>query len=327
MAGSISDISEIKRIEEQLAKEATHDRLTGLPNRVLLMEHLEQAMHNAKQRPNHGFALLFLDFDRFKLINDSLGHDAGDELLRQIADRLNDHADSTHANQREVSVTNARLGGDEFVVLLENVVDVNSAQVVAERLLKALSKPYWLAEQEMSSTASIGIVMGSANYEQAEQVVRDADMAMYEAKRTGKACYVVFDEDMQRKMQRRLNLEIDLRQAIDMKSLHLEFEPIVDLQTGGVQAVEVHACWEHPDYGCIDTKEINSLAESSGVAYQLTKWSLDAACQEICQWKQMGSLSPIAFNLNLTPKQFGLTNLPQMVFAALNRYRLPGSCL
>ena len=197
MAGSISDITELKAIQEQLSYDALHDQLTGLPNRTLLRDRLEQTLLK-QNRTNNSYSLMFIDFDRFKFVNDSFGHETGDELLRQIAHRLREclrSVDSVCANPK--GKLSARMGGDEFVVLLEEMARPEDALLVADRLLFSLNQPYQLGDHELKSTASIGIVLGDPTYCSADEVLRDADIAMYEAKRRGKARYVVFGDSMQ----------------------------------------------------------------------------------------------------------------------------------
>jgi diguanylate cyclase (GGDEF)-like protein/PAS domain S-box-containing protein len=232
MAGSISDITPLKQIEEKLAHDALHDRLTGLPNRSLLHDRLEAAIAR-HFRSGRSYAVLFLDFDRFKMINDNLGHDAGDALLKQIAKRLCKCVRAVDSvNRNAIGNLNARLGGDEFVVLLEDFEKGEDAATVADRLLKVLAAPFQLGQRQTYSTASIGIVIGHSGYARADDVLRDADAAMYEAKRSGKACYVVFDDSMRPEIEQDQQLEYDRRLAIDARPLGLPEEPVVNPESG-----------------------------------------------------------------------------------------------
>ena len=328
MAGSISDITEIKNIEAQLATEATHDRLTGLPNRVLLLDRLGRAFERMKSQARP-FALLFLDFDRFKLINDSMGHEAGDELLRQIAARLTEgvsSADSLSNMFQENTI--ARLGGDEFVVLLEDVFSRDDVLAVADRLLQTLAQSYRIGGQEVSSTASIGVVLGSPAYDRADDVMCDADMAMYEAKRSGKGCYVVFDKAAQRRRQLRTQLKSDLKLAIETNQMQIEYEPIIDLHSGVSQSLEALLCWHHPRHGRIESADFVPIAEESGWASELATWMLNTVCGQLQDWRrEYGDRMPAELNINLSPKQFVLPNLPDIVSVALDRFNIQPSWL
>ncbi len=328
MAGSISDITAFKKIEQQLATDATHDRLTGLPNRVLLLDRVERAMDRMKHHERL-YAVLFLDFDRFKLINDSLGHEAGDDLLRQIAARLNHcvgHDDS--ARRDSIRSLSARLGGDEFIVLLEDISSSDDVFIIAERLLRTLADPYQLGDQEVCSTASIGVVVGCPSYDRADEVVRDADTAMYEAKRNGKGRYVLFDETMRNRVQRRRQLEEDLHRAIETDGLRLEYEPIVDLQSGTTHSLEAHVCWQHPVYGDVARSEFMPIAEESGLPICLAKWMLRAVCGQLQQWqREQADAVPSALSINLSPKQFAVPSLARVVSQILDEFKVEPCCL
>ncbi|MFM2095029.1 MAG: hypothetical protein RIS70_2153, partial [Planctomycetota bacterium] len=328
MAGSISDITAFKQIEEQLAMDARHDRLTGLPNRVLLLERLQHCIERSK-RNNSAYAVMFLDFDRFKLINDSLGHEAGDELLRQIAVRLRENTRALDcASRASAGHVSARLGGDEFVVLLEEMAAAGDAQIVAERLLAAFEKPYNLSGQRAYSTASIGIVLGDPLYQRAEDVLRDADTAMYEAKRHGKARYVIFDEPMRHRVKRRQELERDLHHAIENSELRLDCEPVVDLESGRMHSIEFQLWWQHAVMGRVDALEFMPIAEESGISGPLATWTLRAACKQFVDWKnQLGSQSPRAFCVNLSRKQFQQPGLPQEIVELLTEWQIEPNCL
>jgi diguanylate cyclase (GGDEF)-like protein/PAS domain S-box-containing protein len=305
------DITDRKRAEDELTRAARLDKLTGLPSRGLLLDRLRETIARARESENYRYALMFLDFDRFKLINDSLGHDAGDDLLRQIAARLRGNIRSIHSVSRsEIGNTAARLGGDEFVVLLDEVELHSDVLVIAKRLLSAFAQPYRLATQDVYSTASIGIVNGGPEYEQAEDVLRDADTAMYEAKRAGKARYVVFDTSMRERLQRRVRLESDLRKAIENGELSLACQPIVSLSTGEILSVEMLLRWMHPTEGLIEPGEFVPIAEESDLMYGLSEWVLVTGCQHMAAWIQtLGSAAPATVSINLSRRQFAMPGL------------------
>jgi diguanylate cyclase (GGDEF)-like protein len=305
------------RDEAQAA--ARLDKLTGLPNRALLLDRLQAQLDRARSDPEQSFALMFLDFDRFKIINDSLGHKAGDALLRAIAERLRWHvrADDSIVRLTEGN-TAARLGGDEFVVLLSETKGVPEATSVAQRLLAILAQPYQVEEHEVHSTASIGIVISSSEYAAAEDMLRDADTAMYEAKRIGKARFVVFDASMRLQVQRRLQLETDLRKAIQAGQLFLEYQPIVSLSTGAITSAEALLRWQHPVLGPISPAEFVPIAEDTGLIMPIGEWVLRAGCRQMAAWQQsLGSAAPATLSINLSRRQFSLTNLDELIHEVL----------
>jgi len=305
LAVTFDDVTEQRRTEDKLRHAAYHDALTGLPNRKLLTEHLTHAIHRAQRLPEYRFAVLFLDFDRFKIINDSLGHEAGDQLLLQITQRLRD-------NLRELDTTArlgqghlpSRLGGDEFVVLLEGIGDDHTAALVAQRLLDAFSKPYQIMGHEVTSTASIGIVVSDPRYTRPDDILRDADNAMYQAKISGKARYVVFDEHMHKAIVNRLTLENDLRSAVEAEAFQLVYEPIVCLRTGQLEGIEALIRWPHPRRGEVPPDQFISLAEELGLIVPLGRWVLREACRtfmRICQ--EYPDCAPKFINVNVSRGQ------------------------
>jgi diguanylate cyclase (GGDEF)-like protein len=302
---TFGDVSGRKRTENELRHQAQHDALTNLPARSMLTDRLAQAITRAKRLPNYKFAVLFLDFDRFKIINDSLGHDVGDQLLIAISERL-------RANLRELdtparigdSHLPARLGGDEFVVLLDGIVDARDALLVAERLQQALSKPYILEGHEVISTASIGIVFSDGNYERPDDILRDADTAMYQAKSSGKARHVVFDEHMHSEVIQRLNLEKELRRAADQNEFSLNYQPIVSLETAQVRGFEALIRWNHPERGVISPAQFIGLAEELGLIVPIGEWVLREACMQLRRWqKECQGTRRLSMTVNLSKKQ------------------------
>lgn len=309
------DISSLKLAERELIHAARLDKLTGLPNRGLFLDRLQQAMARARRTPDQNYAVMFLDCDRFKIINDSLGHTVGDALLVGVATRLRDQVrdvDSVSADLEGPS--SARLGGDEFVVLLDGVRSVADVVAVADRLLHALAQPYQLGPHEVYSTASIGIVIGDPSYACAEDVVRDADTAMYESKRLGRSRYTLFDASMRQRVQRHLRLESELRKAIGTSQLWLTYQPIVSLSTGAFVGVEALMRWRHPVEGQVEPTEFIPIAEESDLILTLGHWALSEACRQFVAWQhQLGSLAPRNVSINVSRRQFALADLPQTV--------------
>jgi diguanylate cyclase (GGDEF)-like protein/PAS domain S-box-containing protein len=279
--GSVGDVTDRVRLGRQLRRAARVDRLTRLPNRASLLKRLRRVIRSKRADGGSHFALLFLDFDRFKIVNDSLGHDAGDELLVQIASRIRANLRTRDEVLRLSSGTAARLGGDEFVVLLEGLQAPEDAVSVAERLLVVLSEPYLIKSFRVVSTASIGIAPGDPRYDRAEDLLRDADTAMYEAKSNCRGSLAVFDESMRLRVRRRMQLEQGLRQAIDQDQLYLLYQPIVCLRTGSVVSVEALVRWDHPELGRIPPAEFIPIAEECGLIVPLGERVLDRAFEEI----------------------------------------------
>lgn len=296
IAGSLTDISREKESESALRRQAQHDKLTGLPNRTLLTEMVRTSLARTERDDDYSFAILFLDFDRFKIINDSLGHEYGDMLLVNIAQQL-------RVQLRTVD-TAARLGGDEFVILLDGIDGVGGAIEVANRLLDKFSDPHNLKGHEVISTASIGIVTSSSKYRRAEDMIRDADTAMYQAKASGKARYVLFDKDMHTQALQRLNLEKDLRKAIAMGQMWVAYQPIVDLETAALRGFEALLRWEHPELGPVNPEEFINIAEETGEIVEIGNWVLRQACRQHVKWKQQHPHAGDLFmNINISKRQ------------------------
>lgn len=323
------DITDRRNMEEELRAAASTDKLTGLPNRALFLDRLQQAVLRAKRLPDYRFAVLFLDFDRFKIINDSLGHKSGDMLLQEAGVRLRSVVRTNDSLSRfATGNTTARLGGDEFVVLLDGIQQVADAQLVADRLLSALARPYHLGEHEVYSTASIGIVTSEIAADSAEDILRDADTAMYEAKLAGKGRYMVFDVSMRQRVQQRLVLENDLRRAVEHGQFFLEYQPIVSLETMEVESFEALIRWEHPECGPISPGEFVPLAEDTGLIVPIGEWVLREACRQFADWRRTAQGAvPRSISVNLSRNQLLLSDLPDKIRQILKENDLPPSAL
>jgi len=298
-----------------LRSAALHDKLTRLPNRALLTERLTRAIGRSQKDPQYKFAVLFLDFDRFKIINDSLGHEVGDLLLISIAERLtanlrkNDTA--SHRSQGHLA---ARLGGDEFVVLLDDIRETSDATVVAECLQTALSVSHPIRGHNVISTASIGIVNGDCTYDRAEDIIRDADIAMYHAKNAGRARHVVFDERMHQDAVDRLQLEEDLRGALDNQEFSLAYQPIVDLESGRLTGFEALLRWQHPRRGNVPPDQFIPLSEEIGLIVPLGAWVVREAATQLKRWHdELPQDPPLEMNINLSPRQLSQNDLIETI--------------
>jgi diguanylate cyclase (GGDEF)-like protein/PAS domain S-box-containing protein len=308
----IQDIGPRKRMEEQLRHEARTDRLTGLPNRAMLMERLQASLTRCQADESQRFALLFIDFDRFKLVNDTLGHDAGDQLLRLIADRLCEalRAGDILGSPAEGNGSGnlvARLGGDEFVVLLHDVHGADDVARVANRLMNVFANPYVVRSKEIHSSASIGIVLADSACESADSVLRDADMAMYEAKRAGRSTLAFFDPGMLTRLKRAVRIEEALRHAIQLDQLSVVYQPIVNLETGRVNSAEALLRWRHPELGDVSPSEFIPIAEESGLIIAIGEWVLWQACRQWRRWQQEApEIAPDVISVNLSRVEMSL---------------------
>ena len=288
-----------KQLEGQLLHNAFHDALTGLPNRVLLMERLSQAIERAKQDENYTFAVLFLDLDRFKLVNDSLGHIIGDQLLIAFAHRLK-------ACMRPGDIV-ARLGGDEFTILLENIQDVGDATQVADRIQRQLTLPFNINGHEVFTTASIGIAVSTLGYDRPEDLLRDADTTMYRAKAQPGTMvrYQVFEPTMHTQAKALLQLETDLRLAVERQEFQLYYQPIVSLSTDRITGFEALVRWRHPQRGLVSPDEFIPVAEETGLIIPIGWWVLREACRQMRAWHVQFSLDPpLTISVNVSGKQF-----------------------
>lgn len=271
------EIRERKEAEKKLQYDAFHDSLTGLANRALFIDRMRLSIERAHRRDDYKFAVLFLDLDRFKDINDSLGHSAGDQLLIRVARLLESILRPTD--------TVARLGGDEFVILLDDIINISDASWVADRIQEVLSSSGLLENRDLYTSTSIGIVMSDATYKQPEDILRDADIAMYRAKAQGKARFEVFDPVMRNRIVERLAIEADLRRALDGNELRVYYQPIVSLKSHQITGFEALIRWEHPDRGLLLPVDFISVAEDTGLVSLLDRWILKQACKQMKAWQ------------------------------------------
>ncbi len=314
---SCRDLTERRTLEGRLAHQAFHDSLTGLPNRALFADRLEHALARAERRGGK-VAVLFLDLDNFKYVNDSLGHDAGDRLLAAAAGRLEGCV--------RPGDTVARLGGDEFAVLLEEVGDAGEATRVARRAVEALSGLFDLGGREVFVGTSVGIALGEAGRERPDDLLRKADMALYEAKRGGKARYALFDPEAERRSVRRLELENGLRRAIERDEFRVCYQPVVSLKTGRIAGFEALIRWEHPERGLVHPGEFIPLAEENGLIVPIGRLVLRDACRHAKEWQGVCPAgSPPAVSVNLSARQLSHPDLVGVVEGALDEAGLdPG---
>ena len=314
------DITERRRAEEQLLHDAFHDSLTGLPNRALFIDHLRLSVNHCRRRKNYLFAILFIDLDRFKVINDSLGHMAGDELLIGIARRL-------EVCLREGD-TIARLGGDEFTILLDGISDNRDALRVAERVQEVLAQPFAHAGRELFVSASVGIKYSGNGDEQPEDLLRDADTAMYCAKALGKAQYKVFDAKMHANALTCLQIESDLRRAIEREEFTVNYQPIVSLQSGRLCGFEALVRWHHPERGLISPVEFIPVAEESGFIIQIDRWVLKQACAQMRRWHDvLPTTRRMKISVNLSCKQFMQPTIVAQILETLEETGLAANYL
>jgi diguanylate cyclase (GGDEF)-like protein len=281
---------------------AFHDALTTLPNRTLLTENLKFVIERAKNHEDYQFAVLFLDLDRFKNVNDSLGHSIGDQLLIAMARRL-------ESCIREGDIV-ARLGGDEFAILLDGIPNANEARNMAGRIQERLASPFNLSGHEVFTTTSIGIALSSTGYDHPENILRDADTAMYRAKAQGKACYEVFDKGMHTHAVYVLKMENDLRRALEREEFRVVYQPIVSLDSGQLAGFEALIRWQHPERGFVSPSDFIPLAEDTGLIVPIGLWILRKACQQLAKWQWLAAGNRELFmSVNLSSKQATQPNL------------------
>jgi diguanylate cyclase (GGDEF)-like protein/PAS domain S-box-containing protein len=315
----VRDITERRRTHERLARQALHDPLTGLPNRALVLDRIGQALARS-DRHDWSVAVLFFDVDRFKVVNDSLGHGAGDALLVMIVERLQ--------SLLRPGDTMSRLGGDEFVVVCEEVQGIGQARNLAQRLSGAFALPFVLGEREMFATASLGIALGRPPAATPESLMRDADAAMYRAKERGRSRYELFDEDMRAQLLRRLDTEHAMPRALERDEFRILYQPIVSLDTGTMTGVEALVRWEHPDHGLISPAEFVPIAEDNGLIVPLGSWVLRQAMEQAAEWHRLHpSRADLHVTVNLSARQLQDPGLPFAVASAIDELDLDPSAV
>jgi diguanylate cyclase (GGDEF)-like protein/PAS domain S-box-containing protein len=320
MRGVMIDITDRKHLEERLTHQAFYDGLTGLPNRALFIERLDHALTRSVRRPGDLVGVLFLDLDDFKVVNDTLGHAAGDQLLRTISRRL---VDASRADD-----TAARFGGDEFTILLEDVTSVDEVARYASRILERVNTPIDVGEHRLTVSASIGIGMSGSGETGAEDLVRQADVAMYRAKQNGKAGFEIYDERMSVEAWRRLEMEAELRRAIEDGQLRVYYQPIFDLGTNHIVEVEALVRWQHPHRGLLQPAEFIPFAESMGLIVEIDRFVLDAACRQVRSWSHGAAAEgELTLDVNLSAREFRVPGIVGAVADVLQATGLPASRL
>ena len=310
----LREVGERRRAEEQLYHHAFHDALTGLPNRALFLDHLRVLIERDKRQRAQLFAVFFIDLDRFKLVNDSLGHLKGDQLLIAVARRLE--------KCLRASDVLARLGGDEFMILLESLHHPSDAVRIADNILSSLQTPFVVGDHELYVSGSVGIALSSTNYATAEAMMRDADTAMYRAKMSGKARYELFDKEMHTQGVERLQLESELRRAVARDEFRVYYQPIIDLSKDQVSGFEALVRWQHPTRGLVTPADFISVAEETGIIVQIGQWVLRESCRQQQIWESKRLLhapnrEPLTMSVNLSFKQFLQPDLAEQVEAAM----------
>jgi diguanylate cyclase (GGDEF)-like protein/PAS domain S-box-containing protein len=319
-AGSQTDITQRKAAEDRLLHDAFHDTLTGLPNRALLIDRLQRSILRMQRRTEHRFAVLFLDLDGFKVVNDSLGHQTGDQLLIALSRRLETCV--------RLGDTVARIGGDEFVILVDDVDDSADVLELAERTLEEIGRPFIMNGHELVTTASAGIAFGSARCDSAETMLRDADIAMYQAKARGKASYVVFDEAMHTADMIRIKMESDLRHASVRREFRLHYQPIVSLSSGRIGSFEALLRWNNPERGTILPDEFIPIAEETRLILPIGLWVLREALEQLRLWQSSpGTRRPLTMTVNLSCRQFFQTDLVYQIERILIETGVDARCL
>jgi diguanylate cyclase (GGDEF)-like protein/PAS domain S-box-containing protein len=319
IVGSIADITERRSLEQRLRHQALHDDLTGLPNRALFLDRLSQAIASTKRRRRYSYAVLWLDLDGFKVLNDSLGHFAGDKLLVQVAGRVREHVRETD--------TAARFGGDEFALLLEDAGSLSSLDGVAHRLLEHLNEPYDLDGHRVVVTASLGIATSAAGYQQPEEVLRDADIAMYRAKANGPGTFAKFDSSMYAGALTRMRTETELRQAIELGQLELHYQPIVSLAAEGLLSMESLVRWRHPSAGLVAPLRFLQVAEESGLVVPMGRWVQEEACRQLAEWRSGALVGPqVRVGVNVSNREFWNPHFSSHIDRVLASSGVPPGC-
>jgi diguanylate cyclase (GGDEF)-like protein len=311
--GVARDITERKRAEERISFQAYHDLLTQLPNRALFKDRLSVALSQA-QRSGRLVAVLFIDLDRFKLVNDSLGHAEGDELLKGVAVRLQSCV--------RRSDTLARLGGDEFTILLPDLSDAQDAVLISQKVIDELRRPLVLGGQEIRATASIGIALYPNDGTEAESLVKHADIAMYHVKTAGKNGYAFFSSEMNEAFHHKLTLETDLRRALELGELEVWYQPQISVSRGQIVGMEALLRWRHPERGLLAPATFIPVAEEAGLINRVSDWVLEQSCAQLSQWRSEG-FEDLRMSINLSPRDFDKSDVVERVFAAIHHHGLP----
>jgi diguanylate cyclase (GGDEF)-like protein/PAS domain S-box-containing protein len=320
IAGSLTDVTRRRQTEEQLQHDALHDALTGLPNRALLRDRLCVALAHRSRRRDYLFALLFLDLDRFKTVNDSLGHLVGDELLVSLARRLQ--------GLLRPGDTVARLGGDEFALIADDITEARDATRLAERIHQALCQPFHVASHELFTSASIGIAVGADGYREPDEILRDADIAMYRAKLDGVGRHQLFDPAMHQRAVAQLRLETDLKRALERDELRVHYQPIVALGSGELEGFEALLRWLHPERGVVMPDDFIPVAEETGLILEIGRWALEEACRQMADWhRTVPAAGHVALAVNLSPRQFRQADLVPTVREVLAKTGLEPTLL
>jgi len=320
LAGSLTDITDRRNNEQRLLQNAFYDQLTGLANRALFNDRLTMAIQRGQRRSDYLFAVLFLDLDRFKDINDSLGHFFGDRLLIAIARILEKRLRPTD--------TVARFGGDEFVILLDDIRLSTNATQIADWIQDALNSPITVGVHEVYISASIGIVLSETGYSNPADVLRDADIAMYHAKSSGKAHFEIFDPLMRTRIMERLEMENNLRRAFEKNELRVYYQIIVSLETGNIKSLEALVRWQHPSRGLLEPKDFLPLAEETGLIVQIDRWVTQEACQQLHKWQQeFPWLASLGVSVNFSSKQFVQKDLLTFIQKVLTETQVNPECL
>lgn len=318
MAGSQTDVTERKQAEEQLQFDAFYDGITGLPNRALFMDHLERSLGQARRYPHYLLAVLFVDLDRFKVVNESLGHAMGDQLLVEVGHRLQSCI--------RAGDTLAHLGGDKFALLLDGIQRIGEAKDLADQIQYLLARPMILNGQEVFISVSIGVVSSLNKYNRADEMLRDAEVAMYQAKALGRARYELFETSLHASLVARLQLETDLRRAVENQELQIYYQPIVVVNTGQISGVEALLRWPHPKRGFISPAEFIPLAEEIGLIIPMSEWLLRLACRQAKAWHEKG-YTDFNVTVNISARQFQDQHLPELVETILYETGLPATAL
>jgi diguanylate cyclase (GGDEF)-like protein len=310
----------LREREEKLTHFGLHDALTGLPNRSLLLNRLTHSIQRHRRHPDDTYAVLFLDFDSFKVVNDSMGHPAGDQLLVQIGQRL--------ASLMRAEDTVSRLGGDEFVALIQGFESPELVSLIANRILNSMKEPFLVGRNPIYISVSIGVVIANNTYETASEIIRDADVAMYEAKTRGKSRFVLFQPDLHLNVMNRQELDTDLRRALKDEEFILHYQPIVSIETGRIAGFEALIRWQHPTRGLMNPSEFISIAESNGFIDEITRWTLQRSCLQLGRWQSaFPEAMPLIMSVNLSPISLRQPDLLHWVVDSLRMASLPPTSL